>query len=255
MREDKRASTWLEFWNGETAIYANERHKQLHYELLASDIAALVPCREARILDFGCGEALSAPAVAQSCRELLLYDAAPLVEARLRARFAGAERIVVLNQSALRRIADGSLDLVIAVSLIQYLSREDFCELLRFSRRKLKTGGRLAIGDVPTPQAGRRSDALALLAFGWRGGFFLKALTSLAKLYFSDYRHLRARIGFGRYSAQELEALLGAHGFCPQLMTRNIGPNRRRLSFIANLEDERGMAARRPSLVAGADEV
>ena len=53
-------STWLAFWNGAHSIYVNERNKDVHYRLIAEAIAALLPGRDARVLDYGCGEALHA---------------------------------------------------------------------------------------------------------------------------------------------------------------------------------------------------
>src|SRR5688500_18923408 len=77
------AMTWREFWNRDTPIYAGERHKLLHYRLLAKDVAALIPSPEAAVLDHGSGEALSADRVAARCRRLYLCDAAPFVRERL----------------------------------------------------------------------------------------------------------------------------------------------------------------------------
>jgi len=57
-------SAWLAFWNGSHPIYVNARHKDVHYRLIAKAIAALVPRPDARVLDYGCGEALHADAVA-----------------------------------------------------------------------------------------------------------------------------------------------------------------------------------------------
>jgi hypothetical protein len=55
--ESPQARAWLDFWNGETFIYANERHKQRHYEMVARDIAMHIPGPASRVLDYGCGEA------------------------------------------------------------------------------------------------------------------------------------------------------------------------------------------------------
>ena len=70
---------WRDYWNQDTPIYVSERHKLLHYALLAKDIAGLIPSPDATVLDYGCGEALSADKVAARCAHLTLCDAAPLV--------------------------------------------------------------------------------------------------------------------------------------------------------------------------------
>ncbi len=33
--------SWRDFWNADTPIYVNERHKALHYGLVARDIVGL----------------------------------------------------------------------------------------------------------------------------------------------------------------------------------------------------------------------
>jgi hypothetical protein len=65
-------SAWLAFWNGAHSIYVNGRHKDVHYRLIAEAIAALVPGRDACVLDYGCGEALHADRVAAVAGEVLL---------------------------------------------------------------------------------------------------------------------------------------------------------------------------------------
>ena len=41
-------SDWLAFWDGRHFLYANARHKDAHYRLVAQAIAALVPSGAAR---------------------------------------------------------------------------------------------------------------------------------------------------------------------------------------------------------------
>jgi hypothetical protein len=81
-------SAWLAFWNGSHSIYVNARHRDVHYRLIAEAIVPLVPRREARVLDYGCGE-LHADRVAAVAGEVLLCEAAP----RVRARFAKNAKI------------------------------------------------------------------------------------------------------------------------------------------------------------------
>jgi hypothetical protein len=68
---------WLAFWDSPHSIYVNARHKDVHYRLIAKEIAALVPGADTRVLDYGSGEALHANLVAEVAGELLLSEAAP----------------------------------------------------------------------------------------------------------------------------------------------------------------------------------
>ncbi|MDB5641591.1 MAG: methyltransferase [Hyphomicrobiales bacterium] len=224
---------WREFWNGTHSIYVNERHRALHYDRIAKDIAALVPTPDACVLDYGCGEAETAELVARRCAMLYLYDAAPNVQARLRVRFGRNERIVVLSTEALDAMTDHSLDVIVANSVIQYLTHQEFEALLDLSRRKLKPTGMLVVADVIPESATFVDDTRALLTFASQGGFLLPALTGLAATAFSEYRKLRQEIGLTRYAEEDIETLFSAHGYRAERSATNIGHNQSRMMFVA----------------------
>ena len=225
--------TWREFWNRDTPIYAGERHKLLHYRLLANDIAALLPSPAAAVLDHGSGEALSADRIAAQCRRLYLCDAAPLVRERLAERFRDEPRITVLAPEEVEDLDDESLDLVVANSLVQYLSLEELRELLALWRAKLKGDGRLVLADVIPHAIGPAADARALLAFAWKGGFLRKAVVGLARTALSDYRRLRNELGLSRYDEAEMIDILRASGFSAERRRPNLGHNQARMTFVA----------------------
>jgi SAM-dependent methyltransferase len=224
---------WRDFWNQDTPIYVSERHKTLHYRLIARDIAALVPAPDAVVLDYGCGEALSAERVAARCGRLYLCDAAPLVRERLRERFGHDERVTVLSPEDVTGLPDGSLDLIVANSLVQYLSLDELRDLLRLSRAKLKPDGRLVLADVIPPDVNPLTDARALLSFAWQGGFLKDALIGLARTAVSDYRTLREELGLAQYGEAEMIELLDDMGFMAERRRPNIGHNRARMTFVA----------------------
>jgi hypothetical protein len=117
-------SAWLAFWNGAHSIYVNGRHKDVHYRLIAETIAALVPGRDARVLDYGCGEALHADRVAAVAGELLLCEAAPRVRTGVAARFAKNAKIRAVPDEV-RALPEHSLDLIVLHSVAQYLRPEE----------------------------------------------------------------------------------------------------------------------------------
>jgi SAM-dependent methyltransferase len=224
---------WRDYWNQDTPIYVSERHKLLHYQLIAEDIAALVPSPRAHVLDYGCGEALSAARVAAKCERLYLCDAAPLVRDRLRERFGGNRKIEVLGPEEMERVPDASLDLVVVNSLLQYLSREELQALLRLWRAKLTPDGRLVLADVIPPELSPIADARALLGFAWKGGFLTRAFLGLARTALSDYRKLRQELGLSTYAEHEIIELLRAEGFTGERQGQNIGHNQARMTFGA----------------------
>ena len=93
---------WREFWNGTHSIYVNERHRALHYDRIAKDIASLVPSADACVLDYGCGEAESAGHCRAPLRHALpLRYGAQRAGATARLRFGRNDKIVVLSSEAL----------------------------------------------------------------------------------------------------------------------------------------------------------
>jgi SAM-dependent methyltransferase len=233
-------AAWLEFWKSSHAIYVNARHKDVHYQLIANDIAALVPSPQARVLDYGCGEALHAHAVAAVAAELTLCDAVPQVRAKLASRFSGTEgagknqKIRVLCPEEVESLPEHSIDLIVLHSVMQYLTPNDTDALFSLFHRLLQPDGRLIIGDVIPRHARPWSDALALLRFAVANGFLMAALAGLVRLLFSDYRSLRGRLGLARYEESEIFQMLSAAGFAAQRAPKNIGHDQVRLAFIAS---------------------
>jgi SAM-dependent methyltransferase len=232
-------AAWLEFWDGSHAIYVNARHKDVHYRLIATDIAALVPSPQARVLDYGCGDALHADIVAAAAADIVLCEAAPRGRAALAARFGangGAGRghkIRILAPEEVVGLPDQSFDLIVLHSVIQYLARSETETLLSLFHRLLRPNGVLVIGDV-IPRHGRAwSDVVALLRFAAANGFILATLGGLVRLLFSDYRSLRGRLGLARYEESEITQMLSAAGFVAQRARKNIGHDQSRLAFTA----------------------
>lgn len=225
--------SWRDFWNGEHAIYVSDRHKTLHYRRVAQDIAAAVPSRDAAVLDVGCGEALSADLVAAASGRLILCEAAPTVRDKLRARFGALANLSVVSPEEVEALADDSLDLVVANSLIQYLSEDELKRALATWLAKLRPGGELILADVIPPDLSPLTDATELLAFAWRGGFFVAALGGLVRTVFSDYRKLRAQYGLSTYSPVGISALVEAAGFEAVTRRPNFGHNPHRMAFSA----------------------
>ncbi|MFE1598439.1 class I SAM-dependent methyltransferase [Methylobacterium sp. ID0610] len=228
------SASWREFWNRANPIYVNERHRQRHYAGLADEIAALVPHPGARVLDHGCGDALSAGRVAEACARLYLCDAAPRVRDALAARFAGETRIAVIGPEEIPALPDRSLDLVVAHSVAQYLTPAELDGLLGLWHAKLRPGGCLVVADVIPPDLGALADSRALLAFARRDGFLAAALLGLARTALSDYPALRRQLGLTRYTPAAMLERLRAAGYIAEARP-NLGHNPQRLAFAARV--------------------
>jgi SAM-dependent methyltransferase len=225
-------SSWRDFWDSdETTIYVNARHRTLHDQRVASDAARIVG-RAGTVLDYGSGEATQAGIVARTCDTLLLSDAAPTVRARVTARYAAEPAIRVLSPEEVAALPAESLDVVVMNSLAQYLKLEELRALLRQFHAALRPGGRLVLGDVLQPDQSAVGDALALLKFGWEGGFLVAATAGLVRTALSDYRKLRSELGLSAYEESHVLALLEEAGFEARRHEPNIGHNPARMTFV-----------------------
>lgn len=227
--------SWRDYWNSDTPIYVSDRHKAVHYARIAADIMPHIPSPTAHVLDYGCGEALASGRLARACGQLYLSDGASLVRERLQRQFGKVPNITVLAPEETDRIGDGTLDLIVVNSLLQYLKRSELDAVLAMCRRKLKPDGRLLVADVIPGEVGPLTDALALLRLAATHGFLLAALLGLVRTALSDYRRTRAALGLSFYSEAEMLAILDAAGFTARRHHPNLGHNQARMAFVATV--------------------
>ncbi|MPZ57475.1 MAG: methyltransferase domain-containing protein [Rhizobiales bacterium] len=235
---------WISFWDTEHSIYVNARHRDVHYRTIAEHIDAMLalPAGHAReqgrdfapvILDYGCGEALYAHLVARKARRLILCEAAPTVRKGLAERYAGDQNIQVCAPEDVAGMPEGSIDIIVMHSVLQYLTPEEADALFAHFRRLLTPRGHFFLGDVIPPDLPPSIDVLALLRFARANGFLLAALRGLVRTAFSNYPRLRSTLGLARYSEAAITAKLAAAGFSATRSPANIGHNPVRMTFLA----------------------
>jgi ubiquinone/menaquinone biosynthesis C-methylase UbiE len=225
---------WIDYYDSTHTIYASKRHRDLHFELIARDIKSYITARDQVVLDYACGEALSAGKVAEACGLLILAEPAPGVRGRLIARFAPYTKIEVRSLDDVSKMAENSVDLVVMNSVAQYMTADELDNALAAMRKILKPSGRLVLGDILRPEVGMLTDVYALLRFGAKKGFLKDALWGLAATALSDYRQLRSRVGLQRYSEAEIIQKLAKAGFSASRAGQNIGHNPWRMTFVAH---------------------
>jgi ubiquinone/menaquinone biosynthesis C-methylase UbiE len=225
---------WIDYYDSTHTIYASKKHRDLHFEVIARDLIGYITSKDAVVLDYSCGEALSAAKVAEACGMLILAEPAPGVRGRLIARFAPNTRIRVRSLDDVRKMHERSIDLVVMNSVAQYMTPQELDAALLNIRRILKPAGRLVLGDILRPEVGMPTDVIALLRFAAKHGFLRDALIGLVSTALSDYRQLRAKVGLTRYSEAEMVAKLTAAGFTASRAGQNIGHNPWRMTFVAH---------------------
>jgi SAM-dependent methyltransferase len=213
--EDRVVDDWIDYYDSTHTIYVSKRHRDLHFRIVADDIIGYISSPKSVVLDYSCGEAL------------------PGVRGRLIARFAGNLNIKVRSLDDLRHLDDGSVDLVVMISVAQYMTPDELDAAFDTVRRVLKPTGRFVLGDILKPEVGASTDVLALLRMGARNGFFKDACVGLARTALSDYWQLRTKIGLQRYGADEMIEKLAQAGFSASLAPANVGHNAARMTFVA----------------------
>jgi ubiquinone/menaquinone biosynthesis C-methylase UbiE len=224
---------WIDYYDSTHTIYASKLHRDLHFELIARDIIGYIGSKDAVVLDYACGEAVSAARVADACGKLFLAEPAPGVRGRLIARFAPNTKIRVRSLDDLRNMPEQSIDLAVMNSVAQYMTAAELDAAFAVVRKLLRPNGRLVVGDILRPSVGMARDVIALLRFAAKHGFLADALFGLARTALSDYRQLRNRIGLQRYSEADMVAKLATAGFQAARVKTNIGHNPWRMTFVA----------------------
>jgi SAM-dependent methyltransferase len=236
--------SWLDFWNAPNAIYVGRRHREAHYAKVLSGIARFIPAGGAAVvLDWGCGDALAADDLAQTCRTLLLYDRADSTRSRLLAHYAGSPKICVLDDAELDAAAPASVDLIVVNSVAQYLDRRQFVDALQLFHRLLKSDGALLLGDIIAPDTPLVGHVTTFLRFAWRNGFFVAALIGLVRNFVSPYRKLRRDAGYACYTQTQLLGLLDDNGFVGERLASNIAVSQLRSSYLARKSSAEGVSS------------
>ena len=224
---------WIDYYDSTHTIYVSKLHRDVHFRVVAKDIINYVPSPEAVVLDYSCGEALSAPDVAAACGQLILAEPAPGVRGRLTARFGQSPKITVRSLDELQQQPNNSVDLAVINSVAQYMTPDELDKTLMLMRRVLKSTGKLVLGDILQPDIGAPADVIALLKLAAKNGVLIDALWGLARTALSDYWQLRQSIGLQRYGEAEMVAKLKTAGFSAARAKANIGHNPARMTFVA----------------------
>ncbi|WNV12025.1 class I SAM-dependent methyltransferase [Tardiphaga sp. 709] len=225
---------WIDYYDSTHTIYASKLHRDVHFEVIARDIIGYIASQDAVVLDYACGEALSAAKVANACSKLILAEPAPGVRGRLVARFAPNTKIRVRSLEELRNMTAQSIDLAVMNSVAQYMSGPELDDAFAIIKRLLAPGGKLVVGDILQPDVGMATDVMALLKLAREHGFLWDAFVGLVRTALSDYRQLRTKVGLQRYSEAEMLAKLTAAGFRASRAPVNIGHNSSRMTFVAH---------------------
>jgi SAM-dependent methyltransferase len=225
--------TWQAFWNGPQHLQVNPRHAALLGGTIARGLLDAGRARPGQTwLDFGCGEAPGTPALLEAGLNLLLFDDSDRMRALVAERFGGLAGVRVLDPDAYHSLPPESIDLISAISVLQYLTPDEFRATLPGWHRALRPGGILVLGDLIPRRVTPLSDAFALLQCCRRNGYLLSGIRSILATLLSSYGRIRRTAGFTRYDETDLSGLLEP-GFEWKRWTPNLGVNQSRMTILA----------------------
>ena len=193
------------------------------------------------VLDWGCGDALAADDLAQSCRTLLLYDRADSTRRRLLANFAGRPKFASSTMRSLTRLRPlRSTDRRQLGR--EYLDRRQFSYALRLFHRLFTSHASLARRHHRAGYAACRPRH-DFPAFRLENGFFVAAIIGLARNFVSPYRKLRRDAGYACYTQMQMLGLLGDNGFAGERLKSNIAVSQLRFSYLARKSITQGVSS------------
>src|ERR1700742_4009416 len=105
--------SWIDYYDSAHSIYVSDGHRKAHFEVIAGDICRYISSQDAVVLDYSCGEALSASDVTTACRQLILAEPAASVRSRLAERCAGNDKIKVISLDDIKSLPDASVALAV----------------------------------------------------------------------------------------------------------------------------------------------
>ena len=222
------AKSWSQFWGTDTT-YACDKHKQIVEDQTLKQQLSFVSQHDV-VLDFGCGESPK-ETLAEAVSELFLFGDAQEISKRLFSKYKGKKNINVvygLDTST-------SFSIIFVCSVIQYLSKEEFTERLKYFRSVMKPGGRLIISDVIPKNISGLKELLTLLFVAAKNNFLKDAILNLFRMMKGEYGSLRKSHNLTKYDEDEIFALLQEAGFSPEIHS-NIGLNKDRYCVVSSIK-------------------
>jgi len=102
---------WIDYYDSTHTIYVSKLHRDLHFQIIARDIIGYIASPDATVLDYACGEALSAGQVANACGKLILAEPGGELDATLDPDYEpGPSPLAARIATAADKIAAGDVE-------------------------------------------------------------------------------------------------------------------------------------------------
>lgn len=228
-----QANKWGEFWKNPYQIKASRKNIDAHYRFLGQHFVSYFKNLEGKkVFSFGCGEAGEIPWILNTGAKVYLYDQSPVFEKIVREKFGSNPQVHIVTEQEWFRPLDERFDLIYVSSVIQYLSLQEFQELLTKLLMLLAPNGQIAIIDVISKKVTPFQDTLDFLKISFSLGFWWSGMKTIINLLRSDYMKTRETTGFTKYDYEDMAELVAPFGLKIVDQPRNLCLSALRQTFI-----------------------
>lgn len=220
MTVEPSPGTWSAFWEGAAHLHIHRVEADDYLERLRREVP-LLPTDH--VFDFGCGFGHVVSLLALIMASVGYWDAAGQMLAATAARTAAlGDRVAPVDLAGpVPDTATASYDLVLANSVVQYMSADELAGWLPRWRSMLAPGGRIVLSDIPVPGASDIGEMVGMLRFAAGRGFLVRAVRDAASEV-RRYSSSRSRTTLRRWVPEEFVRFAAGHGLAARVLPVNL---------------------------------
>lgn len=221
---------WSAFWEEAAHLRIHRIEADDYLERLRRE----VPLRPTdRVLDFGCGFGHVVRQLAAVVGSVGYWDAAEQMRTATAATAGppGGRIVAVDLAGAVPDDAVASFDLVLANSVVQYMSSDELAGWLPRWGAMLAPGGRIVLSDLPVPGGSDVAELIGMLRFAAARGFLARAVRDAASEA-RRYSSSRSRTTLRRWAPPEFVRFAAGLGLAASVLPANLTHRAGRFSVV-----------------------
>lgn len=220
--EDLISRSWRSYWE-EPCLHRLERIHRAQSLYYAERLVSLVPIDPKTVaLDFGCGFGFVSDALADKVEKMFLWDASNSMRNQARRFLAHRQNVQVIDSLRAMAFPVEPFDLIIANSVIQYMTVEEFSEWLRQWGKLLAPSGRVVLSDlIPTAPPSVFREIYEAMAFSAKRGLFASTMAVQLR-HIGQYWNRGSLGALLRMGEDTLRQLAHPAGFSVEMLGANL---------------------------------
>ncbi len=217
MTVEPSPGTWSAFWEETADLHIHRVEAGDYVERLRREVSWRATDR---VFDFGCGFGHVVALLAAEVDSVGYWDGSEQMRVATAARTAASgSRAVPVDLSG--PVPDAAFDLLLANSVVQYMSADELADWLPRWRSMLAPGGRIVLSDLPVPGASDVGELVGMLRFAASRGFLVRAVRDAASEA-RRYSSSRSRTTLRRWTPEEVVRLAAGHRLAARVLPANL---------------------------------